>query len=269
MPCFSRKKKRALPLILLFLTCSALTILATPVSTIRSVEGFKKSGAYDVPDTIRVLMPDGSVSVMDVDEYLKGVVPAEVSPSWPYAALAAQAIAARSFASTAKRHPEAGADVCTTSHCQVWKPEHDPRTDVAVDSTHKMAILYEGEIISAFYFGHCDGHTRNSEDVWGSYLPYLRSVSCPCGFKQLYGHGVGMCQEGARVLAESGHTYSQILEHYYTGTRVGKTEKALTSFYFAEGTTRPGFQTYLCIANPTTSEAEIRMRYLLSGEEKK
>ncbi|MDD5748105.1 MAG: hypothetical protein PHP64_03485, partial [Actinomycetota bacterium] len=41
------------------------------------------------------------------------------------------------------------------------------------------------------------------------------------------------------------------------------------SFYFAEGTTRPGFQTYLCIANPTTSEAEIRMRYLLSGEEKK
>jgi len=108
---------------------------------------------------------------------------------------------------TAERHPDQGADVCTTTHCQVWKEARDPRADLAVDSTHKVAALYGGQVISAFFFGHCDGHTRNSEDVWGSYLPYCRSVSCPCGNTTLWGHGVGMCQEGARTLALAGWDY--------------------------------------------------------------
>lgn len=74
----------------------------------RSLRG---SGISRVPDTIRVLMPDGTVETMEMDDYLKGVVPSEVSPSWSYDSLAAQAVAARSFAATAHRHPEEGADV--------------------------------------------------------------------------------------------------------------------------------------------------------------
>jgi hypothetical protein len=179
--------------------------------------GFQLAGVNQLPATIRVLMPDDSVVVMDMDEYLKGVVPQEVGSGWPAAALRAQAIAARSYAATSSAHADQGADVCTTVHCQVWKPIHYPSTDLAVDATHGVAATYGGDIIRAFFFGHCDGHTRNSEDIWWGYLPYCRAQACPCGFTTMWGHGVGMCQEGARVWALLGADHESILKHYYTG----------------------------------------------------
>ena len=91
------------------------------------------------PETIRVLMTDGYAVTMTLDEYLKGVVPHEMPPSWPLEALKAQAVAARSYAATSRRHadanPEADADVCTTTHCQVWSPIHYDTTDRAVEAT--------------------------------------------------------------------------------------------------------------------------------------
>jgi Stage II sporulation protein len=245
---------------------------ARPASASRATEqgppsgtGQDGSGVTAVPETVRVLMPDGSVRTMYMDDYLKGVVPAEVPASWPYDSLCAQAVAARCYAATADRHPDQGADVCTTTHCQVWKEARDPRTDLAVDSTHKVAVLYGGQVVSAFFFGHCDGHTRNSEDVWGSYLPYCRSVSCPCGNTTLWGHGVGMCQEGARTLAQAGWDYKDILKHYYTGTEVRSTEPEALGWYFAEGTTHSGFVTYFCIGNPSDSAAQVTVRYIIEG----
>ena len=185
-----------------------------------AIRGYALNTESDVRRYIRVLMPDGTVVVMEMDEYLKGVVPHEVPASWPLETLKAQAVAARSIAATSHRHQDQGADICTTEHCQVWRGTHYDTTDRAVDETHGIVGRYEGKVISAFYFGHCDGHTRNSEDIWGGYVPYCRSVACPCGFTTMWGHGVGMCQEGARVLAEQGLNYVQILQHYYTGIDV-------------------------------------------------
>ncbi|MCJ7744762.1 MAG: SpoIID/LytB domain-containing protein, partial [Actinobacteria bacterium] len=257
-----RKLAAVLAAGLLTVACSTLFLAPAPAGNVPVARG---SGVSVVPDTVNVLMPDGSVKTMEMDEYLKGVVPSEVSASWPYDSLAAQAIAARCYASTANRHPDRGANVCTTTHCQVWRAAHDPRTDTAVDSTHKVAARYNGETISAFYFGHCDGHTRNIEDVWGSYVPYCRSVSCPCGFTTMWGHGVGMCQEGARALAAAGWSYRDILKHYYTGVEVESTETTAVDWYFAEGTTRPEFVTYLCLANPNGVNAEVTVNYLVEG----
>ena len=56
---------------------------------------------------------------------------------------AAQAIAARSYALAGSRHPGQGADVCTTTHCQVWRPEHYARTDQAVEETKGLVALIE------------------------------------------------------------------------------------------------------------------------------
>ena len=182
--------------------------------------GFAASAVTQVPGTVRVLMPDGTVVAMPMDEYLKGVVPHEMPPHWPIEALKAQAIAARSYAATRRGHPDEGADVCTTVHCQVWAATHYDTTDQAIDDTHGVTAKYDGNIIYAFFFGHCDGHTRNSEDVWGGYLPYCRSVPCPGGFTFMWGHGVGLCQEGSRVFAEQGYNHRDILTHYYTGTTV-------------------------------------------------
>ncbi len=154
-----------------------------------------------------------------MDEYLKGVVPREVGYTWPAEALKAQAVAARCYASThINRHNSIGGDVCNTVHCQAWSPAHYGTTDAAVDATSGEVVRYDGAIISAFFFGHCDGNTRNSEDVWVEALPYCRSVPCECGYTTMYGHGVGMCQRGAQAMAERGADYHEILSHYYTDT---------------------------------------------------
>jgi len=186
--------------------------------------GFDVSVVQDARRTVRVLMEDGTVVPMDMDEYLKGVVPHEMSVSWPQEALEAQAVAARCYASTANRYPEEGAHVCTTECSQVWLPRssntHYDTTDRAIEETHGIVAKYDGNVIGAFYFSHCDGQTRNSEDVWGYYHPYLRAVSCPCGFDWKLGHGVGMCQYGAKAMAEAGASYEEILRHYYTGIEV-------------------------------------------------
>jgi len=184
-------------------------------------EGFLTSNLQEVPATIRVLMPDGTVVIMEMEEYLKGVVAAEVPPNWPPEALKAQAVAARSYASfctTHPRHPAEGADVCTTTHCQAWSPVHYETTDRAVEETRGIAATYQSGIIEALYSAHCDGHTRSAAEVWGWDIPYLRSVSCICGFTTLQGHGVGMCQYGARAMAAEGASFEEILHHYYTDT---------------------------------------------------
>ena len=179
----------------------------------------RKSGP-GVPPTIRVLMPDGSVQVMEIEDYVKGVVPVEMGRSRPLEALKAQAIAARSYGATTHAHSDVGADVCTTQHCQVWRGSHYPQTDMAVDATRSEVAVYGGEIARTFYFAHCDGHTRNVADVWRKDLPYLHSVPCICGFTFLYGHGVGMCQEGASAMASNGATYAEIIQHYYTDVEI-------------------------------------------------
>ncbi|MFQ6015014.1 MAG: SpoIID/LytB domain-containing protein [Anaerolineae bacterium] len=184
----------------------------------------KPSGApLYLPVLVRVLMPDGSVQVMETEEYLKGVVPAEMGPDAPLEALKAQAVAARCYAVTNRSHWDVGADVCTTTHCQVWRSERHPHTDQAIEDTKGVVAIYGDQIIRAFYFGHCDGYTRNSEDVWVQVLPYCRSVFCIKPFPELWGHGVGMCQEGAMEMARQGASYQEILRHYYSGIEVLKT----------------------------------------------
>jgi hypothetical protein len=176
-----------------------------------------------LPNEIRVLMSDGGVRVMSLEEYLRGVLPREMGDDAPMEALKAQAVAARCYASVAvekPRHGAEGADICTTTHCQVWSPQTYPNTDQAVQETRGTVAMHGDEIIQAFYFGHCDGHTRNSEDVWVRALPYCRSVPCVKPYPSMYGHGVGMCQRGAMAMAEQGATCVDILTHYYTGIQI-------------------------------------------------
>jgi peptidoglycan hydrolase-like amidase len=181
-----------------------------------------------VPSTIRVVIDDGSVQVMNLDEYVKGVIAAEIGSGWPTEALKAQAVAARTFAVNNTHHDHCDVDVCSDHNCcQAWKgPPYDTRIVDAVTSTYIEVITYNGTIIrEALFFSHCDGHTRHSENYDGwDYVPYLRGVSCGCahayGWTDRNSHGVGMCQYGARVMAEQGFSYVDVLKHYYSGVAI-------------------------------------------------
>jgi hypothetical protein len=166
--------------------------------------------------------PPLQVQLMDLEEYLRGVVPHEMSPSWPIEALKAQAVAARTYAMATlsplgKPRHAADADICATEHCQVWTADASPATDAAVRSTAGQYLKHGDRIATAYFFGHCSGRTKSVAEVWGGDAPWCQPVDCLTKSPPpLLGHGIGLCQDGARLMAERGYDYEMILHHYYT-----------------------------------------------------
>lgn len=206
------------------------TIAAPTLQTLRPAIDFR-TDVEAVPRTVRVLMPEGTIITLDMDEYLRGVVPAEIGPHRPMEALKAQAVAARSYAAIRCLPETAGdpnvcepsldANVDTTVRTQVYDPvRRYDTTDEAVRATHGVVPRYAGRLIEALFFAHSDGRTRPSEEVFATPVPYLRSVADPAPFDFMRGHGVGMSQLGAAVLADWGATFDEILRYFYRGVTV-------------------------------------------------
>jgi len=175
---------------------------------------------------IKLLLPTKVVITLDLEHYLKFVVPAEMPALWPIEALKAMAIASRTYsyyATVSPRH-DSLAHLCTSPvHCHAYNPDREHRrTNDAIAETEDLVVSYQNRPIIAIYHADCGGHTCNNESVFtkGAPRPYLRGVSCPSKLDKKRGHGVGFCQTGARVLAETGASFTEILQHYYTGTEV-------------------------------------------------
>lgn len=140
------------------------------------------------PDTVRLKLNDGSVVTLDWNEYLYGVVNAEMGTSYKVNgeikqikidALKAQAIASRTFAMYILEHPKYD-DCDITTKDQAYKS--DNIKDIikqAVDSTLGQVMTYNGEIINSFFFSTSGGHTESSENIWSAKLPYVRGVEDP------------------------------------------------------------------------------------------
>ncbi len=119
------------------------------------------------------------INIIEIEEYLYGVLKKEISPEWPDEVLKAQAIASRTFAlSNMNKYIDQGYNICATTNSQAYGGvnHEDPATNKAVNDTKGIVITYQGEPINAVYHSDSGGYTENSEDVWGSILPYLRSV---------------------------------------------------------------------------------------------
>lgn len=133
-------------------------------------------------------MRDGTISVIErvaFPAYLEGL--AEVPPSWPDAALRAQAIAARSYAINYMRHRPSdarklGFDICATDQCQVYRGASialgafGDRWVRAVRATAGQVLTYDDRVIPAYYFSTSDGRTRRSFPG-GTPQPWLPSVT--------------------------------------------------------------------------------------------
>lgn len=118
-------------------------------------------------------------NVLGIEEYLYGVVPGEMSASWPEEALKAQAVAARSIALYQyNRYASYGYNVVDTTATQVYGgyTKEDSRTNAAVDLTRGETIKYNGKVAEALYSSTSGGITESAVNVWGSDIPYLVSV---------------------------------------------------------------------------------------------
>ncbi len=137
---------------------------------------------------------DGDLVKMPMEEYLVGVVAAEMPASYETEALKAQAVAARTYTQYKKDHggcsAHPGADICCQSnHCQAYlSPEemaknwgskaavNTQKIVDAVNTTTGEMIYYEGQEIQVFFHSSAGGRTENCENVYGKALPYLVSV---------------------------------------------------------------------------------------------
>lgn len=147
--------------------------------------------------TLRVLL-DGTVREMDVNQYLWGVVAAEMPASFELEALKAQAVAARTYAMqraqwTNQSHPDA--DICGDHRCcqayispekaaQNWGSKAEENTQKilrAVQETGTEVILYDSKLISAVFHSSSASQTLDAVQVWGNSVPYLVGVKSPEG----------------------------------------------------------------------------------------
>lgn len=163
------------------------------------------------------------INDVDLENYLKGVVPSEMPASWEYEALKAQAIAARSFAlANLGKQAKNGYDLKDNTEDQAYggASAETNKTNKAVDETHGLVLTYDMKIISAYYSASAGGMT--SASVWGGYAPYLHSVPSFDENVKKNGHGVGMSQHGANNLAKQGYNAYQILEYFYQDIKFAK-----------------------------------------------
>jgi stage II sporulation protein D (peptidoglycan lytic transglycosylase) len=255
------------------------------------------------------------VNDVDLEEYIKGVVPAEMSPGWHPEALKAQAVVARTYALYQRMlNKSREYDLVATVQDQVYQGRQgmDQRVQEAVESTRGVAVAYQNAPIYAAFSSTAAGPTEDAMNVWSKDLPYLKGVDCPFDvnapryqwravlkvqdleatfrrqgvdvgaiasltpfayskagrvtklrilhsrgelilrgedFRRLIGysvipstqfdvesigweialsgrgsgHAVGLCQWGAKEMAEHGYPYTTILAYYFPGTELKRT----------------------------------------------
>ncbi|MDA8442460.1 MAG: stage II sporulation protein D [Peptococcaceae bacterium] len=143
---------------------------------------------------VRMLLPDGQIKVLDLEQYLVGVVAAEMPASFAPEAIKAQAVAARTYVAQILSQPDISSrhyDVDTTQKTQGWLSDaamrqrwgimryipYKLRIEKAVQETKGLVLIYGGTYVEAFYFSNAGRlPTEKADDVWGAPLPYLTNV---------------------------------------------------------------------------------------------
>jgi stage II sporulation protein D len=162
----------------------------------------KEPSAEKPKEAVKITVYDSTAKkslTMDIEEYVKGVVAAEMPANFEPEALKAQAVAARTFtygrltgtfASSQGIHD--GIEICTDpAHCQAWKSKESAmkqwgilfgnrnwsKISKAVQETNGIIVIYNDKIANTVFHANSGGMTENIENVWaGDPVPYLRSV---------------------------------------------------------------------------------------------
>ncbi len=122
------------------------------------------------------------INAVDLEDYVKGVVPAEMNSGWHLEALKVQAVAARTYV-VYQRMMNGGRDydVLATAQDQVYQGRRgvDQRIHEAVEATRDLVLTYQDVPILAAFSSTAAGPTEDAINVWSKDLPYLKGVECP------------------------------------------------------------------------------------------
>jgi len=164
---------------------------------IKEVKKYDKENK--VSRTIKLkIVKTGEVQTMDMDEYLKGVLPSEMPPSYEIEALKAQAVVARTYAyEKMSSNSHEGFDICDNFACcqayynkekitEIWigrgfdkktRDKYWEKINEAVDSTNNIAIVHNGAFIKAYFHANSGGKTEAASEIWGKQkISYLVPV---------------------------------------------------------------------------------------------
>ena len=187
---------------------------------LQTMGGDFRSGAeqWRYSGELRIIPKGGAtmlpVNVLPIEDYLKGVVPAEMPPYWGVEALKAQAIAARTYA---MRKISAGGgdfDLEGNQFDQAYSglTEQVKASNDAVDATKGQVLTYNGQLLSALYMASGGGHTENSEYGFihwnhglkpAANLPYLRGIADPLDRAPSWQVGPISATDAAQILRDN------------------------------------------------------------------
>jgi SpoIID/LytB domain protein len=183
---------------------------------LQTMGGDFRSGAeqWRYSGELRIIPKGGGavlpVNVLPIEDYLKGVVPAEMPPYWGVEALKAQAIAARTYA-LRKISGSGDFDLEGNQYDQAYSglTEQVKASNDAVDATRGQVLTYNGQLLSALYMASGGGHTENSEYGFIHWnhglkpavnLPYLRGIADPLDRAPSWQVGPFSATDAAQIL---------------------------------------------------------------------
>lgn len=180
------------------------------------------------------------INVIDMNHYIKGVVPYEVNTSWPIEAQKAEALCAKCYAyNNFNKHKSKGFDLCNTDDCQVYggTERATATSDAAVDALDGIFVTYNGKVCQTYYHSTSGGYTEDAVNIWGTDIPYLKAVED----KYLevfnpYSYTLTLDQI-TTILQAKGYTKKKVIDLYVS--KVSAVGNALTlTFVEEDGTVR-------------------------------
>ncbi len=172
------------------------------------------------------------INIINLEEYLFSVVPAEMPAWWPDEALKAQTIAARSYAlSHLGKHSKEGYDLCDTVHCAAYngvKSETNKTNQLIIETMGEIAI-YNNKPITAVFSSNSGGYSENSKEIWGNEYAYLSGANNMLDLKYNFPLEPYNIE---RWLVEEPESYSNISS--YAGSNIYRWIKVLDDDFFTK-----------------------------------
>lgn len=122
-----------------------------------------------------------AVNIVDLEQYVKGVLAHEISDRWPLEAIKAQAVAARTYALYIKETRKIALyDLTNDIYSQVYGGQESEkrRTNIATDQTRGLILTYNKKILPAYYHATCAGFTEDVTELWKQDIPPLKGRPC-------------------------------------------------------------------------------------------